>query len=309
MVAQTIALPNVRKMFVPDMGYMLLDIDLERADAQVVAWDADDNELKDIFRSGADIHTENAMAVFRCSREAVHVGGANSPRQRAKQGVHAANYGSSPKTLAEETNMTIEEAEFFISRWFQAHPKIKAWHERIESQLNEDRLITNAFGYRYYEFDRLPDVKRFHEALAWIPQSTVAICTNIGLANIDQDLPEVQLLIQVHDSLVMQVPIDLCPNIYPKILEQMRVVVPYDDPLTIPVNMSASTISWGDLVEVKDVPKVISKEMSERYYSSIYQIPYDQKTTYRTLSQNFETSEAMIASIIREKVWHEPQLR
>jgi len=80
---------------------------------------------------------------------------------------------------------------------------------------------------------------------------TVAIVTNKGLLNIHRNLPEAQLLLQVHDSLVLQVPTHKTPDIYHDVLEQMLIPVPYHDPLTIPVNIAASTKSWGDVEEVK----------------------------------------------------------
>ena len=52
MVASTISLPNVKKMFIPDEGYTIIDADLEKADAQIVAWESGDEELKQIFREG-----------------------------------------------------------------------------------------------------------------------------------------------------------------------------------------------------------------------------------------------------------------
>ena len=134
MVAQTIELPNTRKMFLPDFGKRLIDADLARADAQVVAWEADDEELKELFRSGVDIHRANAAAVFQIPFEEV----SGHQRQQAKQSVHGYNYGGSAKTIAAETGMTLAEAVFFEQGWFGAHPKIKEWQDRIAKQLAED---------------------------------------------------------------------------------------------------------------------------------------------------------------------------
>lgn len=244
MVAQTIALPNVKKMFIPDVGKILIDADLERADAQVVAWEADDEELKDIFRSGADVHTENAAAVFQIPSSQV----SKHQRQQAKISVHGFNYGGSAKTIAAETGMSIAEATFFQERWFAAHPKILDWHSRTHDQLKKNQTVRNAFGYEITFIDRLT-IKTLHEALAWIGQSTVANVTNIGLCNIDDNLPEVDLLLQVHDSLVMQTDAENCPEIFPRIAKEMSVPVPYSDPLTIPINLAYSDKSWGDVVE------------------------------------------------------------
>jgi DNA polymerase I-like protein with 3'-5' exonuclease and polymerase domains len=84
------------------------------------------------------------------------------------------------------------------------------------------------------------------EALAWIPQSTVAITINKGWLNLVHHLPQVKILLQVHDSLVFQYPISEHPYILPEIKKQLAIVIPYDDPLTIPVTIKTSTVSWGD---------------------------------------------------------------
>ena len=52
----SIRLPNVRKLFITDPGYVMYEADLKGADAQVVAWEAEDDDLKAAFRAGVDIH-------------------------------------------------------------------------------------------------------------------------------------------------------------------------------------------------------------------------------------------------------------
>ncbi len=64
-------------------------------------------------------------------------------------------------------------------------------------------------------------------------------------------MPEAQLLLQVHDSLVLQVPTNLTPTIYADVKKNMEILIPYPDPLTIPVSIAASTQSWGHCEEVE----------------------------------------------------------
>ena len=235
MVAQTIALPNIRKLFKPDTGCIIFDVDLDRADAQVVAWEADDEELKCAFREGVDIHSLNAETL-QCSRH------------QAKQGVHATNYGATARAVAMALGITVHQAENFQSRWFQAHPGILDWHKRIEHSLQTTRTVWNRFGYRRFYFDRVDGL--LPEGLAWIPQSTVACVINRGLANIDDYLPGVQVLLQVHDSLVMQSKIEDFIRLLPEIKNNLLIPIPYDDPLTIGVGIKASVVSWGDYKDI-----------------------------------------------------------
>jgi DNA polymerase I-like protein with 3'-5' exonuclease and polymerase domains len=224
-------LPNIRRLFVPDLGYIIGDADLDRADLQVVVWEADDAEMKQMLHEGVDLHAENAK-VLHCTR------------QQAKSWVHGTNYGGSARTMAMAAGVTTAQSEAMQRRWFSAHPGIKKWHERTAGQLQASRCVRNAFGFRRTYFDRIEGI--LPEALAWIPQSTVANVINKGLLNIYRNLPYVQLLLQVHDSLVFQWPASLDPAIRPQIRQNLLIEVPYPDPLIIPVGLKLSPTSWGD---------------------------------------------------------------
>jgi DNA polymerase-1 len=241
-----VGLPNVRTLFLPDPGYTIFDCDLDRADAQVVAWEANDEILKAIFHAGEDMHLQNAKDIFGNQNLTKD----SKERKLAKAGVHAINYGAKPPTLSRALGITISEAERFYNRWFKLHPAIQDWHDRIESQLAATRCVSNRFGFRRHYFDRIENL--LPEALAWVPQSTVAIVIDKGLVNIDTKLRgDVDILLQVHDSLVMQCRTRDFERMKPKIREQLLIPIPYDDPLTIGVGIKASTVSWGDCTDVE----------------------------------------------------------
>lgn len=229
---EALTLPNVRELFIPDPGYTFFDGDLDRADLQVVVWEADDAEFKEMLRAGVDIHIENAKTL-------------GIGRELAKRWVHGTNYGGGPRTMAIGCGITVHQAERMQARWFAAHPGIKRWHDRVEAQLHARRYVENAFGYRRYYFDRVEGL--LPEALAWGPQSTVAIVINRIWTAIDLELPDVQVLLQVHDSLAGQIPTVTAAPLIRRISELANsVVVPYDDPLVIPFKIKTSTESWGD---------------------------------------------------------------
>ena len=247
MVSETIRLPNLRKMFIPDPSMIIIEGDLARADAQVVAWDAGDEGLKKIFRAGLDIHTENARNIYNIPQGSEPT---KIQRHKAKGGVHAVDYVVSAKTLAAALNISYPEAQKFIDSWFEAHPAIKAWHKRIELELAQTRTVSNAFGFKRRYFDRVEQL--LPKATAWIGQSTVAIAINKGMINVRRtfDKKTVQLLLQVHDNLILQVPKETFPEIVPEIEREMLISIPYSDPLIIPVTFKASSISWGDVKEL-----------------------------------------------------------
>ena len=224
---EDLELPNIRKLFVPDPGFTFFDMDLDRADLQVVVWEAEDREMKEMLRAGVDMHVENAK-LLGCTR------------QLGKVWVHGTNYGGGPRTMAQNCGLTVHNAEKMQARWFSAHPGIKRWHERTEAWAKRG-YAENIFGYRWYFFDRfhLPDV------LAWQPQSVVGRVINTVWQRIHADAPHIQILLQVHDSLAGQFPTHMKPQALSELKSLAHVQVPYDDPLVIPVGIKTSETSWG----------------------------------------------------------------
>src|SRR5262245_16876584 len=149
-------LPNVRKLFIPDPGYTIYEADLRGADAMVVAWEADDDDLKNAFRSGLDVHSKNAEdmlgSVF--TKSSGHT--RDKMRQDNKVAVHASNYGASARTVAISLGWTIHQGEQWQRRWFSIHPKIKTnFHGKVQQCLDLNRTVYNAFGARRVYFDRI----------------------------------------------------------------------------------------------------------------------------------------------------------
>ena len=101
----SITLPNIRKLFIPDPGYTIFDADLSGADAQVVAWEVNDNDLKQAFRLGLDIHSHNAEALWgsRFTSLSADSPGRKKLRQQCKQGELGAGWqGKSGSTAVQQ---------------------------------------------------------------------------------------------------------------------------------------------------------------------------------------------------------------
>jgi DNA polymerase I-like protein with 3'-5' exonuclease and polymerase domains/uracil-DNA glycosylase len=230
--AEALNLPNVRTLFVPDEGYTFWDLDLQSADAWAVAWESNDDLLKQMLREGVGLHEENAKAL-------------GVDRELAKRWVHGTNYGGGARTMAISCGITVHKAETLRARWFQIHPGIADWHTRTESQLRSRRYVENAYGYRRYYFDRIEAL--LPEALAWVPQSTVGCAINRLWMKVYLGAPEIWVLLQNHDALAGQFPSGTKEVSLKKLaLLASEVVIPYPDPLVIPSSIKTSTVSWGD---------------------------------------------------------------
>jgi DNA polymerase I-like protein with 3'-5' exonuclease and polymerase domains/uracil-DNA glycosylase len=252
-------LPNIRSMYGPDQGFTFFDMDLDRADLQVVVWESGDPMLKAALRMGADIHLLNTYGIDNKEpppleelvethpRYLDHKSPRKHKREFAKVFCHATNYLGKAKTVAAHTGRGVHEIDQAQKRWFAAHPGILEWHQRVTNQVREFRYVENKFGYRWYVFDRI-DENLLPAAVAWIPQSTVGIVINRAWLAFYENIPEVQVLLQVHDSLAGQFPTHRRATLLPLMERYSKIVIPYDEPLIIPTGIKTSTISWGDCV-------------------------------------------------------------
>lgn len=235
-------LPNVRALFIPDNGMTMFDIDLDSADLRIVTWESDCGWMKDQFKNGRKPYVEVMREYFRNPFMSKN----SHPREYAqfKSLCHGTNYLGTADGIAPRIGLLVHETERIQSWYYQMCPEIKRWQEDIKKQVSGRRYVQNAYGYRNYFFDRIEGTI-FNQAVAWVPQSTVACLINRAWASIEANMPEAEILIQVHDSLVGQVPTHLAASLLPEITRLAEVPIPYADPLIIPVGFVSSTKSWG----------------------------------------------------------------
>lgn len=249
-------LPNIRSMYGPDNGYTFFDMDLDRADLQVVVWESGEQDWMAAMRLGVDMHLLNAFLLDHVEAPPMeeliethpkyhdHRGPRKHSREFAKVFCHATNYGGGAKTVAAHTGKTVQEIDRAQKYWFSAHQGITKWHDRTLAQITKHRFVENRWHYRWYIFDRLEAL--LPEALAWVPQSTVGILINKIWISFYKNIPEVQTLLQVHDSLAGQFPTHRKATLLPLMQQYSRIPIPYDDPLIIPTGIKTSEVSWGD---------------------------------------------------------------
>lgn len=211
---------EIREMFIPDPGKVFLYRDYSQAEARVVAYQADAKGLIELFEDPTrDVHKENASRIFNVAIELV------TPEQRynAKRGVHAFNYGMEEDLFVQVVNQAYRDTGFRMDRktaklvrdgYFMLYPEIQAnFWAGVKRQLSDTRTLTCAFGRKRMFFGRW-DEKLIRDAYSYIPQATVGgLCcralvncyNNIQLGRPDLDA---QVLVQVHDSILMQAPIE-----------------------------------------------------------------------------------------------------
>ena len=234
-------LPNIRKLFIPDPGYEFFDIDLDSADLRIVVWESDCLEMKQMFAEGLKPYVEVAKEYYRDPTIDKH----HPSYKLFKALCHGTNYLGTPKGLAGRIGLLEHEVERIQKWYYEKFPEILKWQDNLKHQVNTQRYVENVFGYRCYVFDRIEGTI-YNQMVAWIPQSTVGCLINRGYRNIHEHEPDIQVLLQVHDSLAGQYPAHLRDQSLKKIVDHCSVALPYAEPLVIPVGVATSTTSWGD---------------------------------------------------------------
>jgi DNA polymerase I-like protein with 3'-5' exonuclease and polymerase domains len=243
-------LPNVRKLFIADEGYEFFDIDLDSADARIVVKESGCVKMQKWFDEGKKPYVEVAKEYFQDDS----ITKEHDAYKAFKVICHGTNYGGGAGEIAnrmpksakvsglDETGITR------IQKWYleDMFPEIKAWQDKIERDVRQFRFVENVFGYRIWFFDRIEGTI-FKQAIAAIPQSTVACLINRGYRNIAEHERDIKILLQVHDSLAGQYPINRRDECLKKILDHCSIELPYSNgPLVIPVGIKTSPVSWGD---------------------------------------------------------------
>lgn len=240
-------LPNVRKIFVPDPGFTMFDMDLSKADLRIVTWESDEGEMKAMLREGRDPYVEIAREFYKDPTiSKLRADGSEHPKYKTfKSFAHGSHYLGTPAGLAQRLGLSVHQADTTQKWYFGRFPKIRSWQERFCRELQIKRFAENIFGYRRYYFERI-DEKVFREAIAWLPQSTVALYINRIWMKIYQEHPHIWILLQNHDSLVGQFPTFRKRECLEQIAQAGQIILPYPDPLIIPVGLKTSEKSWGN---------------------------------------------------------------
>ena len=256
MIGAPYDLPNLRSMFGPDPGFTFFDEDLDRADLHVFVWEIGDELYKEVLRKGVDAHLLHVYLLDNQEPPPLdelveshpkypdHRGPRKLKREFSKIFCHATDYVGSARTVAAHTGRLVHEVDRARKRYLSVHPTIEPYWKDIERQILRRHYVENKFGYRWYIFDREDGI--LPEAVAWIPQSTVSNVINKIWLNLHRRAPEIEVLLQVHDSLAGQFPTHRRQECLQLIKENSNIVIPYDDPLIIPTGIGTSEVSWGE---------------------------------------------------------------
>lgn len=263
---------KLRFPFSADPGMYLVNVDLEQADGRNVGatcWnlfiDSHGEEFAGAYLNACedgDLHTTVCKMVWPdalkgepwpedpaewkkfCDSIIAH--GQDSYRQLSKKGGHGTNYYGTPRTMGKHLHMPTKIIDEFQKNYFGTFPAIPAWHEYVIQQIADFGSLTTLFGRRRMFFGRGNDASTHRAAIAYGPQSMTGEQIDRGLLQVWRAHPEVQLLNQVHDSILFQIPFEMAEELIPRILKTMQVTLELKRGrlFTIPLD-AAGGWNWG----------------------------------------------------------------
>ncbi|MGN0333211.1 MAG: DNA polymerase I, partial [Lachnospiraceae bacterium] len=199
----------IRKVFVPEEGYVFVDADYSQIELRVLAHCSGDEQLIKAYREEADIHRVTASQVFHVPFDEV----TDLQRRNAKAVNFGIVYGISSFGLSQDLSISRKEAAKYIEDYFQTYPGIKAFLDRTVENAKKDGYVTTLFGRRrpVPELSSSNFMQRsFGERVAMNSpiQGTAADIMKIAMIGVENRLREnhmkSRLVLQVHDELLIE---------------------------------------------------------------------------------------------------------
>lgn len=236
---------QVREAFVAESDHVIVSADYSQIELRIMAHLSQDEGLLKAFKDGEDIHRATAAEVFGVTREEV----TSDQRRMAKVINFGLIYGMSAFGLAQNLNIAPSAARSYIERYFARYPGVKAYMDGTRLQAHQNGYVQTAFGRRLW----LPDIASSRAlvragaeraAINAPMQGTAAdlikkamIATQKWLE--DEHLAS-RLILQVHDELILEVPLDELETVKRTLPELMKNVAQLSVPLIAEVGVGES---------------------------------------------------------------------
>jgi DNA polymerase I len=229
---------------------VLLSVDYSQIELRIVAHMAKDEGMLAAFRAGQDIHATTAAAIYNVELNQV----TKEMRRHAKAINFGLIYGMSAFGLARSTELTLAEAEEFVKAYFKQFPGVKEYLDGIRKQAAIDGYVETMLGRRRYfpalqgKQNAVIKNREEREAINAPIQGTAADIMKLAMLHIPPALKvaklHAQMLLQVHDELVLEVPKEELAKTAAVVQEVMGSAYTLDIPLS---TEARSGLNWGEM--------------------------------------------------------------
>jgi len=229
---------KIRQAFIADPGYCLLSADYSQVELRIMAHISGDPVLTEAFERGEDIHTSTASLIFNV------LPGLVSPEQRRQAKIinFGVMYGMGAHSLSEQLGIGFTEAREYISNYFATHSGVQAYIERIVREAETKGYVTTLMDRKRY----LPDIHSENRGVAEFAkrtaintpiQGSAADLIKLSMIHLSRRLAKERLkaymILQVHDELVLEVPVDEIDKVQPLVKEVMENAMKLSVPLVV----------------------------------------------------------------------------
>jgi DNA polymerase-1 len=239
---------KIREAFVPEEGHILISSDYSQIELRVLAHISGDPVLNDTFLKDEDIHTRVAQEVFGVASGGV----THEMRRTAKVINFGIIYGMSSFGLAKELSVSQRDAQNYIDDYFSRHQGVKAYMDGIQKSAREKGFVQTLFGRIRY----IPEINNHDNNIRQLGeraamntpiQGTAADIIKMAMVNIHRSIGEKgllsRLIMQIHDELVFEVPLDEADAMEALIKREMEQVVSLSVPLKVSLGKGHS---WAE---------------------------------------------------------------
>ena len=246
---------EIRKAFISEKGCSLLSADYNQIEMRILSDLADVKELKKAFNNNEDIHSLTASQIFNVDINKVN----KDMRRKAKAINFGIIYGISQYGLAKQISVSTADAEIFLKSYFKKFPEIKDYMSSTIKHCRKSGFVNNIFGRKTHIVginDKNFNIRNFQERAAINApiQGSASELMRIAMIRIFNKLKEdkkikTKLLLQIHDELIFEIPINELDRIKKLVKTEMTSVKSsehhsFSIPILVDVNIGDN---WGML--------------------------------------------------------------
>ncbi|MBP0012573.1 MAG: DNA polymerase I [Roseofilum sp. SBFL] len=250
---------QIRKAFIPQSGWTLVAADYSQIELRLLAHLSDDPILVDAYQNQLDVHKVTAQLLF--DRQEI----TSEERRLGKVINFGVIYGMGAQRFAREARVSVREGNDFIKRFNRQYPKVFEYLEYTKKQAISQGFVETILGRRrYFEFGS-SDLMRLRgqplEEISWEEiqpgqrdaellraaanapiQGSSADLIKMAMVKLDRVLCpyEARMLLQVHDELVLEMPVEEWDEVSVKVQETMEQVVSLKIPLAVEIHRGKS---------------------------------------------------------------------
>lgn len=233
---------EMRKFFVAQDGCVFVDADYSQIELRILACLSNDENMINAFKDGEDIHLNTASQVFNISKQEV----TSSIRSAAKAVNFGIVYGMGAFSLSKDIKVSVKEASLYIENYLNTFHGVKNYMDKTINFAIENGYVTTLFGRRR----SIPELKSTNKNIKELGkriamntpiQGSAADIIKIAMINvfnrIQSEKLSAKLILQVHDELIVETPLNEVEKVKLILKEEMENAVDLSVDLVVDINV------------------------------------------------------------------------